>query len=56
MSQRVLITAGASGIGLAITQAFAAAGAKVFVGDIDAKGLDALAQANPGVRTAVCDI
>ena len=56
MSQRVLITAGASGIGLAIAQAFAAAGAKVFVCDLDAKGLDALKQATPGVTTAVCDI
>ena len=40
MNQRVLITAGASGIGREIARAFAANGAKVFVCDIDAKGLD----------------
>ena len=37
MSQRVLVTAGAAGIGLAIAGAFAAAGARVFVCDINAK-------------------
>ncbi len=56
MSQRVLITAGASGIGREIASAFAAAGAHVFVVDIDADGLAALARELPGVRTAVCDM
>jgi NAD(P)-dependent dehydrogenase (short-subunit alcohol dehydrogenase family) len=56
MNQRVLVTAGASGIGREIARAFAANGAKVFVCDIDAKGLDSLAQEIPGVATAVCDI
>src|SRR5947209_15110572 len=56
MAQRVLVTAGASGIGREIARAFAANGAKVFVCDIDAKGLDSLAQEIPGVATAVCDI
>jgi NAD(P)-dependent dehydrogenase (short-subunit alcohol dehydrogenase family) len=36
MEQRVLITAGASGIGREIARAFAGNGAKVFVYDIDA--------------------
>jgi NAD(P)-dependent dehydrogenase (short-subunit alcohol dehydrogenase family) len=31
MNQRVLVTAGASGIGLEIARAFAAQGAKIFV-------------------------
>lgn len=43
MGQRVLVTAGASGIGWEIAKAFAASGASVFVGDIDAKALTAVA-------------
>ncbi|MBA2780080.1 SDR family oxidoreductase [Billgrantia kenyensis] len=39
---RVLITAGANGIGLAIAKAFLDAGARVHVCDIDAKALTAL--------------
>jgi NAD(P)-dependent dehydrogenase (short-subunit alcohol dehydrogenase family) len=56
MSQRVLVTAGAAGIGREIARAFAATGAKVFVCDIDADGLGRLAQEIPGVLTATCDI
>ena len=54
--QRVLITAGASGIGREMARAFAATGAKLFVCDIDAKGLDALAKEIPGTVTALCDM
>lgn len=39
MSQRVLITAAASGIGLEIARAFSAAGANVFITDINAQAL-----------------
>jgi len=39
MMQRVLITAGASGIGRAMADAFAASGAQVWVADIDAAAL-----------------
>ena len=56
MNQRVLITAGAAGIGREIVRAFAAQGARVFVCDIDAKGLDVLAQEIPGLLTQVCDM
>ncbi|APW59951.1 SDR family oxidoreductase [Paludisphaera borealis] len=56
MSQGVLVTAGASGIGREIARAFAAAGARVFVVDLDADGLAVLADEIPGLRTAVCDL
>jgi len=42
MSQRVLITAGASGIGLAMARAFLASGASVRVTDVDRAALAAL--------------
>jgi NAD(P)-dependent dehydrogenase (short-subunit alcohol dehydrogenase family) len=54
--RRVLITAGASGIGHEIARAFAAEGAQVFVCDLDKQGLSALSQEIPGVQTAVCDM
>ncbi len=56
MSQRVLVTAGASGIGREIVRAFSSIGAKVFVVDVDADGLSALAEEIPGLRIAVCDM
>src|SRR5689334_23122622 len=55
-TQRVLVTAGASGIGHAITEAFVSAGAKVFVCDIDEAALQRLQEQMPGVVTSVCDI
>jgi NAD(P)-dependent dehydrogenase (short-subunit alcohol dehydrogenase family) len=56
MQQRVLITAGAGGIGREIARAFAANGAKVFVCDIDAEGLETLAQEIEDLKTTVCDV
>jgi NAD(P)-dependent dehydrogenase (short-subunit alcohol dehydrogenase family) len=56
VAQRVLVTAGASGIGREIVRAFGANGAKVFVCDIDSKALEALAIEVDGLLTAVCDI
>jgi NAD(P)-dependent dehydrogenase (short-subunit alcohol dehydrogenase family) len=56
MVQRVLVTAGASGIGREFARAFAANGAKVFVCDIDRKALDALAKELPGVTAKPCDM
>jgi NAD(P)-dependent dehydrogenase (short-subunit alcohol dehydrogenase family) len=55
MYQRILVTAGASGIGREIARAFAAKSAKVFVSDIDAKGLEALSKEIQGLTTKVCD-
>jgi NAD(P)-dependent dehydrogenase (short-subunit alcohol dehydrogenase family) len=54
--QRVLITAGASGIGREMALAFAATGAKVFVCDIDTKALDAIGKEIPNLATAPCDM
>ena len=55
MSQRVLVTAGATGIGREFVRAFAATGAKIFVSDIDSKALDALAREVKGLVTGICD-
>lgn len=49
---RVLITAEASGIGLATARGFAREGARVHVSDVDRKALDALAKATPRCCTA----
>ena len=54
--QRGLVTAGAAGIGRAIAQAFAAAGARVHVCDLDAAALQTLRADTPGISTSVCDI
>jgi NAD(P)-dependent dehydrogenase (short-subunit alcohol dehydrogenase family) len=56
MNQKVLVTAGAGGIGFEIVKAFAATGAKIFVCDINEAALKALEQNVPGVVTKVCDI
>ncbi|PVX79883.1 SDR family oxidoreductase [Paraburkholderia unamae] len=55
-SQRVLITAGASGIGRAMAHAFAQNGASVAVIDIDEAALKMLAAELPGVETFKCDV
>ncbi len=54
--QKVLITAGASGIGLAIARAFLAIGAKVFVCDIDHDGLATAQRENPGLLVGFCNM
>jgi NAD(P)-dependent dehydrogenase (short-subunit alcohol dehydrogenase family) len=56
MNQKVLVTAGAAGIGLAIARAFAATGAKVFVADIDAAALASLARESPDIHCSTCDL
>jgi NAD(P)-dependent dehydrogenase (short-subunit alcohol dehydrogenase family) len=55
-NKKVLITAGASGIGRAIAERFVAAGARVHVCDLNAEGLEVLSQEFPGVSTSICDI
>ncbi|MBO9681413.1 MAG: SDR family oxidoreductase [Flavisolibacter sp.] len=56
MNRRVLITAGASGIGLEIAKAFAANGDRVFVCDINAEALKTVEQNVPRMITTVCDV
>jgi NAD(P)-dependent dehydrogenase (short-subunit alcohol dehydrogenase family) len=54
--RRVVVTAGAAGIGLAIAKAFAAAGDRVHVCDIDAQALEQITDDNPGITATVCDV
>jgi NAD(P)-dependent dehydrogenase (short-subunit alcohol dehydrogenase family) len=53
---RVLVTAGANGIGLAIAQAFAREGARVHVCDVDDAGLDALRKSDATISISHCDV
>src|SRR5947199_6206066 len=53
---RVLVTAGANGIGHAIVRAFAAEGAKVHTCDVDEAALSALASSDPTITQTRCDV
>jgi NAD(P)-dependent dehydrogenase (short-subunit alcohol dehydrogenase family) len=53
--RRVLVTAGAAGIGLVIARRFAAENAKVFVTDVDDAALGALPEGIMGARVDVVD-
>jgi len=53
---RVLVTAGAAGIGLATARAFAAEGARVFICDIDEKSLATVGASDPALASVVCDV
>jgi len=54
--KRVLVTAGASGIGLAIVRAFHATGARVYTCDIDDAALARATGELPGLLTRHCDV
>jgi NAD(P)-dependent dehydrogenase (short-subunit alcohol dehydrogenase family) len=56
MAQRVLITAGAGGIGLVVATRFAAAGARVHVADVDTAAVDRLRAAHPEISATVADV
>src|SRR5437879_2610264 len=53
---RVLVTAGAAGIGLAIARRFAAEGARVHTCDVDEMALSALAKTDPAITATPCDV
>jgi NAD(P)-dependent dehydrogenase (short-subunit alcohol dehydrogenase family) len=53
---RVIVTAGASGIGLEIARAFVREGARVHVGDVDAGALARLHASDPAIGRSVCDV
>lgn len=54
--KRVLVTAGAQGIGLAITQAFADAGARLHICDVNQEFLAQARERLPGVEQSRCDV
>ena len=53
---RVLVTAGANGIGLAIARAFVSEGARVHICDVDDAALTALQQSDPVLTSSRCDV
>jgi uncharacterized oxidoreductase len=55
-NKHVLVTGGGSGIGLAITEAMVAAGARVTITGRDPAKLDALARHQPAITGRVCDV
>jgi NAD(P)-dependent dehydrogenase (short-subunit alcohol dehydrogenase family) len=53
---RVLVTAGANGIGREVARSFVAEGAKVHVCDVDKAALRALAKSDPKVTRSIADV
>lgn len=54
--RRIIVTAGAAGIGRAIIGALHGAGARIHACDVDKAALDNLPRDFPGVTTSVCDV
>ena len=53
---RVMVTAGAAGIGLEVARAFVREGAKVHVCDVDGTALGHLEETDPAVTWSACDV
>lgn len=53
---RVMVSAGANGIGLAVARAFVREGARVAVCDADSGALDALTKSDPALHAWPCDV
>ncbi len=53
---RVLITAGAGGIGLKVAEAFEREGARIHVCDVDKEALSALKKSYPKITSSFCDV
>jgi NAD(P)-dependent dehydrogenase (short-subunit alcohol dehydrogenase family) len=53
---RVIVTAGAAGIGREIARAFVEEGARVWVCDVDDAALAGLAKSDPAISAAHCDV
>jgi NAD(P)-dependent dehydrogenase (short-subunit alcohol dehydrogenase family) len=53
---RVLITAGAGGIGLKVAEAFEREGAAVHVCDVDKDALATLKKSHPRITSSICDV
>jgi len=56
MSRKVLVTAGASGIGKHIAAAFIRSGADVYTCDINAEALKSAAAELKGLKTGICNV
>ena len=53
---RVVVSAGAAGIGLEVARTFAREGAKVHVCDVDRDAVGRLAKSDPAIGATVCDV
>ncbi|MGX4675853.1 SDR family oxidoreductase [SAR92 clade bacterium H246] len=56
LQKKVIVTAGASGIGLAVARSFLSEGAKVWICDVDQKTLDQVLSENKCLRGLVADV
>nr|VFK21908.1 MAG: NAD(P)-dependent dehydrogenase, short-chain alcohol dehydrogenase family [Candidatus Kentron sp. LPFa] len=54
--RRVIVTGAATGIGRTTVERFLAAGAKVYICDVDPLALDAAREALPELGTGICDV